>query len=213
MHVFHKLIEFSLAKNNKNVSHLLTCHPKYHILYLGLLFLVFILLKWPDLSLPIWYDEMSYAPVMLWKMDGASFLPWNYDPLWFMGHPFLHPFILYTAFSIFGPSIFVAKATSLCLSLFFLWTLYKMTQTVFKCSVTAFYSVIFICFLTLFWIYSSVILADIPATAFGFGAIYALITRKYKSLLLFCSRHGNNTRKFSGLFRSPDSIWYGCPFI
>ena len=44
---------------------------------------------------------------------------------------------------------------------------------------------LFICFLPLFWVYSSLILADIPAIAFGFGAIYALIAKKYKSLLLF----------------------------
>ena len=60
-----------------------------------------------------------------------------------------------------------------------------MTEAVFKCSVTAFYSVIFACFLPLFWVYSSLILADILAMAFGFGAIYAFTAMKHKSLLLF----------------------------
>ena len=128
---------------------------------------------------------MSYAPSVLWRINGAFFLPWDYNPSWFMGHPFLHPFILYTAFSIFSPSVFVAKATSLFLSLFFLLTLYKMTEAVFKCSTTAFYSVVFTLFLTLFWVHSSLILADISAMAFGFGSIYAFTTKRYKTLLLF----------------------------
>ena len=207
MNIFYKFIKFILAKNNQNVSHFLTFHSQYQILYLFFLLSIFIILKWPDLSLPIWGDEVPYLPITLWNTDWAFFLPWNYDPRWFMGHPFLHPFILYTAFSVFGPSVFVAKVTSLCLSLFFLWTLYKMTEAVFKCFVTAFYSVIFTLFLTLFWVYSSLILADIPAVAFGFGAIYALITRKYKSLLLFAL--GMGTIRESSLAFFVPLVLYG----
>ena len=160
---------------------------KHYPFFLFVLFPVFIFLKWPDLFLPIWGDEMSYAPHHLWTMKNgwSFFLPWNYNPLSFMGHPFLHPLILYTAFSVFGPSVFIAKVVSLFLSLFFLVTFYKMTELVFKCSVTAFYSTVFTMFLPYFWVYSSLILADISTAAFGFGTIYTFIARKYKSLLLF----------------------------
>ena len=163
-------------------------YPKYNPLFLFFLFVAFLCFKWPDLSLPIWHDEITYVPTILWNLEENgwnSFLPWNYDPIWFMGHPFLHPLLLYTAFFIFGPSVFVAKAVSLLLSLFFLITLYKMTEAVFKCSVTALYSTVFTMLLPYFWISSSLILADSAATAFGFGTIYAFITKKYKSLLLF----------------------------
>ena len=178
-------MDFSLVRNLQNVSHFLTFNSKYHPVFLIFLFFIFLILKWPDLSLPIWEDEMSYAPFFLWNLDWAFFLPWNYDPTWFMGHPFLHPFILWTAFSVFGPSVFVAKAVSLFLSVFFLMTLYKMIEAVFQDSGTALYSVIFTLFLPVFWVYSSLILADISATAFGFGSIYAFTAKRYKTLLLF----------------------------
>ena len=163
----------------------LNFNSKLQVFLLLLFCLFFLFLKWSDLSLPIWGDEMSYAPAILWNVSGSFFLPWNYDPLLFMGHPFGHPFILYVAFSIFGPSIFVAKTVSLCLSVFFLVTLYKMTEIIFKSSITAFYSVILTMFLPVFLVYSSLILADIFAMALGFGSIYAFIAKRYKSLLLF----------------------------
>ena len=171
------------AKNNYFIKEFLKL--KYPIL-LFFFYLLFIFLKWSDLSLPIWHDEMSYAPSFLWHLeDWRFFLPWNYEPTRFMGHPFLHPFILWLAFSIFGPSVFVAKVTSLFLSTFFLLALYKMIQTVFKSSMTAFYSVLFVMFLPLFVIHSSLILADISAMAFGFASIYAFTAKKYKSSLIF----------------------------
>ena len=66
----------------------------YRNICLFLLFLIFSFLKKSDLFLPIWHDETSYAPFNLWKLEGSFFLPWNYESTWFMGHPFLHPFIL-----------------------------------------------------------------------------------------------------------------------
>lgn len=185
MNALHKFMDFTLTRNIQNVSSFLAFNSKHNPVVLAFLFLVFFVLKWPDLSLPIWGDEMSYAPFILGHLRWDSFLPWNYNPTWFMGHPFLHPFILWTAFSVFGSSVFVAKAVSLSLSLFFLLTLYKMTEVVFQDSGTAFYSVIFTLFLTVFWVYSSLILADISATAFGFGSIYAFTAKRYKTLLLF----------------------------
>lgn len=158
---------------------------KYYPLYLVFSVLVFFFIKWPDLSLPIWGDEMSYLPVSLWDMNLAFFLPWNYDPEWFMGHPLLHPLILYTFFSVFAPDVFIARVASLFLSLFFLMTFYKMTKSIFQDSFTTFYTVIFTMFFPLFFIQSSLILADISAMAFGFGSIYAFTERKYKTLLLF----------------------------
>ncbi len=178
--------KFILTKKNKNVSCFFIFQSKYHPFYLVALLLIFTFLKWPDLSLPIWQDEMSYLPINLWDIGWSFFLPWNYNSHLFMGHPPLHPFILYTVFSIFGPSVFAAKATSLFLSLFFLLTLYKMAEAVFQDSITAFYSFTFTMFLSIFWTHSSLILADISATAFGFGAIYAFTAKKYKTLLLFC---------------------------
>ena len=144
-----------------------------------------VFLKWPDLHLPVWADEMSYIPPQLWSMKASFFLPWNYDPLEFGGHPFLHPFILWASFFLFEPSIFTARAVSLVLSLFFLVSLYKMTAVVFKSSITAFYSCLFVMFLPYFLVYSSLIFADIPAMAFGFASIYAFTEKKHKSLLFF----------------------------
>ena len=185
MKALHKFINFTLTRNIQNESSFFIFNSKYHPIVLICLFFIFLILKWPDLSLPIWGDEKSYVPFFLHNLSWDFFLPWNYNPKWFMGHPFLHPFILWTAFSIFGPSVFVAKLVSLFLSVFFLVILYKMTEAVFQDSETALYSVIFILFLTVFWVHSSLILADISATAFGFGSIYAFTAKRYKTLLLF----------------------------
>ena len=170
--------------NKHIIKEFLNFNSKYQFL-LFFFSLIFIFLKWSDLSVPIWHDETSYVPAFLWEIKGSFFLPWNYRPDWLMGHPFLHSFILWIAFSVFGPSVFIAKAVSLFLSLFFLVALYKMTEVVFKSSITAFYSVIFVMFLPLFLIHSSLILADISAMAFGFVSIYAFIAKKYKSLIFF----------------------------
>lgn len=46
--------------------------PIYRTTGLLLLSLIFLFFKWPDLSLPIWDDETSYLPAILWETDWSS---------------------------------------------------------------------------------------------------------------------------------------------
>ena len=148
-----------------------------------LLIVGFALLKWKSLYILIWSDEAFYPRSI--EKNGLFFLPWNYRPEYFMGHPVLQPLIAYTAFSLFGSEIFIAKATALGFSLLCLFSLYKMTDVLFEDKFTAFFSVLFTMLLPLFWFHSTLVLGDIPLMAFGFGAIYTFLSGKYKTLLLF----------------------------
>lgn len=102
-----------------------------------------------------------------------------------MGHPLLQPLALYTAFSLFGPSVFIAKTVALVFSILCLFSLYKITDVLFQNEFSSLFSVVFTMSLPLFWFHATLILAHIPLMAFGFGTVYAFTDKKYKTLLLF----------------------------
>ena len=146
---------------------------------------IFISLRWKNLYLLPWLDEFSYLDSSLLDYKWSFFLPWNYYPEHFMGHPVLQPLFLYITSSLFDLEVFIARATSLGFSFLCLFSLYKMTEALFKDKVTACFSVLLTMFVPLFWFHSILVLAHIPLMAFGFGTIYAFINKKYKTLLLF----------------------------
>ena len=152
---------------------------------IGLFFLliVFVFLKQKSLYILPWSDENFYPEIIEHKW--SFFLPWNYCPEYFAGHPAGQPFILWTAFKLFGMKIWTAKATALGWSLLCLFSLYKMTETLFQDKWTALLSTAYTMSLPLFWFQSTVVLANIPLMASGFGAIYAFLAKKYKTLILF----------------------------
>ncbi|MBC6415349.1 MAG: glycosyltransferase family 39 protein [Bdellovibrionales bacterium] len=146
---------------------------------------LFIFLKWKDLFIPLWDDELVYAPNNLLDLEFSFFLPWNYDSNLFFGHPFLHPLILYITSSLFGFNVFPLKMISLILSFFCLGALYKMTLSLFKDKSIAFFTLLFCSFQDLFFAHSSFVLADILMMGLGFVNIYTFIEKKYKSLMFF----------------------------
>lgn len=160
-------------------------HPKAQKIYLILLLVVFTLLKWKSLHILPWSDEHSYLNHMMLNQKWSFFLPWNYHPEDFMGHPMLQFLILYIALNLFGQEVFIAKATALGFSLLCLFSLYKTTHFIFKDKFTSLFSVVFTMLIPLYWFHSTLILAHIPLMAFGFGTIYAFLSRKYKTLVLF----------------------------
>ena len=151
--------------------------------FYSLLLIVFVFLKWKSLHILPWSDENFYPYIT--EKEWVFFLPWNYRPENFQGHPAGQPFILWLAFKLFGLKVFTARMTALSWSLLCLFSLYKMTSALFQDKQTAFLSMAFAISLPLFWFQSTVLLAHIPLMACGFGAVYAFLSGKYKSLLLF----------------------------
>ena len=158
---------------------------KIQSLWLILLLVSFVFLKQKSLYVLPWGDEFSALNSDLLNKTWSFFLPWNYHPEYFMGHPLLQPLALYTAFSLFGPSVFIARVVALGFALLCLFSFYKVTDGLFEDKFTSFFSVIFTMFLPLFWFHATLILAHIPLMAFGFGTVYAFTDKKYKTLLLF----------------------------
>ena len=149
-----------------------------------ILLLLFIIIKWDFLYILPFHDEFSYIG-NIFNKNWSFFLPWNYKPEIFMGHPPLHSFILWSAFSLFNNSPFITKLTALSFSVLCLFSLYKMTESLFQNRWTTFLSLLFTIFLPLFWFHSTLVLAHIPLMAFGFGTIYTFKDSQYKSLLFF----------------------------
>ena len=149
------------------------------VLLLGL----FVFLKWKSLYDLPWSDENFYPHII--ERKWSFFLPWNYRPEYFMGHPAGQPFALWSAFKLFGMTVWTAKATALSFSLLCLFSVYKMTSALFQDKQIAFLSTAFIMSIPLFWFQSTIVLAQIPLMAFGFGSVYAFLSKKYKTLLFF----------------------------
>ena len=172
------MCSFSKLKN-------LNIPPEMYSISLIFIVFTFCIIQTENLySLP-WDDEFSYLNPILLEVQWSFFLPWNYRPEYFMGHPMGQPLVLWAVFNLFAENIIVAKTAMLGYSLLCLFTLYKMTKTLFQNNFTAFCSVIFTISLPLFWLHSTLILAHIPLMAFGFGTIYAFTAKQYKTLLLF----------------------------
>ena len=74
---------------------------------LGLTLLVFTLLKWPDLSLPLFWDELGvYGPGILHMFDqGPGLLPSALPPELSRGHPLLFYFLFAATLSVTGYSL------------------------------------------------------------------------------------------------------------
>ena len=112
--------------NKKPLIFYLKAEPIGLILLLGF----FVFLKWKSLYILPWSDENFYPHII--EKKWSFFLPWNYRPEYFFGHPAGQPFILWTAFKLFGMTIWTAKATALAFSLLCLFSLYKMTWTLYS---------------------------------------------------------------------------------
>ena len=154
-------------------------------LWLAVVLISYTAIRWKSLYMLPWLDEFSYLNTVLIEKDWSFFLPWNYRPEYFMGHPVLQPLALFLALNLFEENVWAAKLTALIFSLICLFCLYRMTKSFFRNEWTAFLSVIFTMFLPLFWLHSTLILAHIPLMAFGFGTIYAFRDQKYKTLFFF----------------------------
>ena len=160
-------------------------HPEVYSICLIFIAFYFCLVQTKELWTLPWGDEFSYINPILLEVKWSFFLPWNYRPEYFMGHPMGQSLILWTALHLFVSKVFVAKTTTLGLSLLCLFNLYKMTGTLFQDRWVSFFSVILTMFLPLFWLHSTLVWAHIPLMAFGFGTIYAFTAKKYKTLLLY----------------------------
>lgn len=145
--------------------------------------ILFVFVKWKSLSILPWSDENFYPEIL--KYNWSFFLPWNYRPEFFAGHPPLQPFALYTVFKLFGMKVWKAKALALAFSALCLFNLYKMTEVLFKDKGLAFLSAFFTMSIPLFWFKSTLVLGNIPLMAFGFGSVYAFLSKKFYTLILF----------------------------
>src|SRR5215217_8095596 len=89
-----------------------------NIWWVGLILVlaVFIVVKYYDLNIPYFWDELGvYAPGSLKMKESGhiGILPANLDPEYSRGHPLLCFFVHALSFRFFGDTVFVAHATSL----------------------------------------------------------------------------------------------------
>ena len=145
---------------------------------------VFCLFQIENLYLLPLADELAYINPLLLDHNWSFFLPWNYEPEHFMGHPMGQPLILWLVFKLFGADMFIVKTMSLGFSVLSLFTFYKMIEVLFKDQWVAFISTVFTIFCPLFWYHSTLALTEIPLMAFGFWSVYALMGNRHKTLLL-----------------------------
>lgn len=150
-----------------------------------LLLLVFIICKYPDLSLPYFWDEAGvYAPGALRMKDtGIGLLPGALEPVYSRGHPLLCYAIFATGFKLLGDSVLVAHAIALAIACLTLVTCFLFVKEVFD-PLTGLVTALLLSVQPLFYAMSGVVLPEMMLTLFTLLSVWGLVTSRWWLYLL-----------------------------
>ncbi len=98
------------------------------LLLFAVLFVAFLILRFPALELPFFWDELGvYGPASLYLLDnGVSMMPNSMPTELSRGHPLLCPFYFATWMKVFGSSLFAVHLGALTLSVALLGASYAL---------------------------------------------------------------------------------------
>ncbi|GIV44303.1 MAG: hypothetical protein KatS3mg035_1426 [Bacteroidia bacterium] len=141
---------------------------------LGIILIVFIILKIEDLFLPLFWDEAwVYGPSIIEMSKGfPSLIPSIENIELQRGHPLLFHFLGGIWVKLFGQSLFSLHSFPLLISLVTLISLYVITFKITQKKITGLFSVIILIVQPIFFIQSSIILPEIMLALFAIWALY-----------------------------------------
>jgi len=150
-----------------------------------LLLLLFIRAKYPDLSLPYFWDEAGvYVPGALRMKDTAiSLLPDGLEPLYSRGHPLLCYATFAAGFRLFGDSVWVGHAVALGIACLTLLVFFLFVKEVFG-RAAALMASLLLCVQPMFYSMSGFILPEMMLTLFSVLGIWGLSTQRWWLYLL-----------------------------
>lgn len=145
------------------------------IFYPIFLFLLLIILKYPVLNLPYYWDDLNYMIPTIEHIYNNSFTPflWDYN----LGHPPFFFWFVAVLFKIFGTSNLVAHSAVVLFSFLTLYFTYLIGKELFNRKVGIISSLTLL-FTPIFFSYSGLLFLAIPLTAFATMTIYFAIKSK-----------------------------------
>ncbi|MFN8414690.1 MAG: glycosyltransferase family 39 protein [Cytophagaceae bacterium] len=157
---------------------------EYKILFL--FFIVIFFLKWDDLFLPYFWDEIGvYTQASLYLTDhGLSILPNSMPPELSRGHPLLFMFIFGLIYKVFGTSVFIGHLFALLISFLFTWSGYILLKR-FSSSTLALAGILLLWVQPIFYIQSSFILPEILLGLFCIQALNSYLNQKYLATFIY----------------------------
>ena len=154
------------------------------IFYFMLLLLIVLILKYPVMSLPYYWDDMNYVISTVDYIYHNAFTPflWEYS----FGHPPFFFLFVGALFKIFGNSNLIAHFSVAFFSFLTLFFTYLIGKTLSDRKVGMMASLMLF-FAPIFFSYSGLFLLDIPLTALTTMTIYFAIKSKPFLYFLFAS--------------------------
>lgn len=108
------------------------------------------------------------------------FYPIEGDP----GHPTLFPYLMAMCWQVFGKSLPVSHACAILVSLWLAFVFRKITKLYIQDEATVNKTLLLLCFMPTFVAQSAMMLGNLVLIASLFTAIYGLLSRQYKWLLI-----------------------------
>ncbi len=155
---------------------------------LFVLLIVFIAIKFNDLFLPYFWDELGvYAQAAVYQYKyGLSLLPASLPPDLSRGHPLLFFFLNGVALKFFGNSVVVAHSINLFVAVVLLVAIYAFTVKYYN-RLTAFVSTVLLATQPVFLAQSALVLPEIMLSLFAFLALVFYFEKKYLAFAFFAS--------------------------
>lgn len=149
-------------------------------IFLILLVIAFIAIKYQQLNLPYYWDESwPYAPAIIeMKQHGISLLPGAIQPELSRGHPLLFHAAAATWIQLFGNSLVAMHSFALFWSLLFLVILYEAALRLFGLKSAMLVALLTACQI-IFFVQSSFVLFDMLVALLSFSALYCYHKEKY----------------------------------
>lgn len=152
-------------------------YPRLPLLFI---LVVFVVLKWPHLSYPYYWDESwSYAPgVRLMYLHGPTLLPGEIDSYYSRGHPLFFYASAASWLKFFGDSHFSRHAFALFVACLALWLLYECCLRFMSWRV-ALIATVLLAAQVMFFVQASYVLPEIMVALFCFGALFFFAAGRY----------------------------------
>ena len=144
---------------------------------LGIILIIFIILKIKDLFLPLFWDEAwVYGPSLIEISKGIpSLIPSIENIELQRGHPLLFHFLGGIWLKIFGISYFSLHNYALFISIVLLISLYFITYRITQNKITGLFAVMILIMQPIFFIQSSLVLPEIMLALFALWTLYVYI--------------------------------------
>jgi len=157
----------------------------YTLLLLPLVLIGVVIIKFPHLFLPHYWDEAwSYSPAVQYMYEHRlSLIPGALPPTLSRGHPLLFYFLSAGWMRIFGPSLFAKHCFAMTVSLIYLVSIYYIVRKLFSAR-AGIMATIFTSCQALFLAQASMLLPEIMLSLFSLWTLFSYLeNRKFLFLV------------------------------